>query len=127
APDRFKPTCGSGNAPDVAFEWVAPATDHYVFDTLGSSFDTVLAVLNGDCAGAELGCNNNAGSSPQSEVVVRLQKDQRVVVVVDGYLGAKGNVTVHANPVACPDSDLTGQPLPATLSTVGGANQHTGV
>lgn len=126
AADRFKLSCGSGSAPDVAFEWTAPATDYYVFDTRGSSFDTVLAILNGDCAGAELVCNNNAGSSPQSEAIVSLQKDQRVIVVVDGYLGAKGDVTVHANRVVCPDSDLTGQPLPATLSTVGGANQHTG-
>jgi hypothetical protein len=103
AANRFSPSCGSGAAPDVAFEWTAPVTDYYRFDTAGSSFDTVLAVYRGDCGGPEIGCNNNKGASPQSEVVVRVQQGERVIVVADGQLGARGNATVHVNRVTCPD------------------------
>jgi hypothetical protein len=126
AADRFTTSCGSGQAGDVAFQWTAPSTDYYAFDTRGSTFDTVVAVLDGDCTGAELGCNNNVDASPQSEVVVRLVQGQRVIVVVDGHLGAKGDVTLNVTRVTCPSTDLTGQPFPAVLSTVGGTNEHDG-
>jgi len=66
------------------------------------------------------------GGSPESEVVVRVEQGHRVVVVVDGQLGAKGDVTLNVNRVTCPSTDLTGQPLPAVLSTVGGPTDHDG-
>jgi hypothetical protein len=126
AEDDFSPSCGSGSAPDVAVSWTSPATNYYTFSTAGSSFDTIVAVLDG-CDGAELDCNNNAGTSPQGVAIARVEKDQSVVVVVDGNSGDRGSVVLNVQPVTCPTSDVTDQPLPAVLSTVGGVDEHDGV
>src|SRR5262249_38869876 len=76
--------------------------------------------------GAELACNNNTATTPQSEIVSRFTQGERVLAVVDGNVGDQGTVAFNAERVTCPAIDLTGQPLPATLSTVGGSNTHTG-
>jgi hypothetical protein len=85
------PTVG---ASDLAWEFTAPAAANYRFDTAGSTFDTVLTVLDG-CGGAELACNDNAGGGVQSGVQVALAAGQTVVVVVDGWDTASGPVTLN--------------------------------
>jgi len=57
---------------------------------------------------------------------VRVEQGHRVIVVVDGQLGAKGDVTLNVTRVTCPTTDLTGQPVPAVLSTAGGSTEHDG-
>jgi hypothetical protein len=126
ASDGFTTTCGSGSSPDVAWEWIAPKSDYYAFDTAGSSFDTVLALRDGACEGAELACNDNADGTPQSKVIQKVSQGQRVVAIVDGNVGEQGSAVLNINRVTCPSTDLTTQPLPAQLSTVGGPNAHTG-
>lgn len=125
AEDDFSLSCGSGSAPDLAFSWTAPATGYYTFSTTGSSFDTVVAVLDG-CVGEELDCNNTFRSSPQAVAVARLTKDQRVIVVVDGYAGDRGDVVLNVAEVTCPSLDLTDQPMPVVLSTIGETDEHSG-
>lgn len=115
----FSASCGTGNSPDVAYRFVAPSAGYYSFDTLGSAFDTVVSLYSGGCAGAELGCNQDHGGLPQSEVVAELSKDQEVLVVVDGSVGDQGQYSLNVAPVSCPGLDLTGQPFPANLSTIG--------
>lgn len=118
-------SCASGSAPDLAFAWTAPLTDYYAFSTAGSGFDTVVAVLD-DCDGAELACNNNHRGSPQGVAVARVEAGQTVVVVVDGNVGDRGSVALSIEPVTCPSSDVTSQPLPAVFTTVGGPDDHDG-
>jgi hypothetical protein len=118
AGNDFTASCATGTSPDVAYRFVAPAAGYYSFDTLGSSFDTVLSVFS-SCAGRELGCNQDAAGVPQSEVVVSLEKDEEVLVVVDGSVGDQGQYSLKVEPVSCPALDLTGQPFPVDLSTVG--------
>lgn len=118
AGDDFSASCGSGRSPDVAYRFVAPAAGYYSFDTLGSSFDTVLSLFS-SCTGRELGCNQDTAGLPQSEVVVSLEKDEEVLVVVDGSVGDQGQYSLKVEPVSCPALDLTGQPFPVDLSTVG--------
>jgi hypothetical protein len=124
--DSFTTSCGAGSSPDTAFTWTAPSTNFYAFDTSGSGFDTVVALLDGACNGDELICSNENSASPQGRVVAKVSKDQQVVVVVDGNLGESGDGVVKVAPVTCPATDLSDQPLPATLSTVEGTNTHEG-
>ena len=124
--DNFSASCVVGTGSDVAWEWTAPETDFYAIDTLGSSFDTVLAVF-ANCDGADLWCNNNTASTPQSELIIPFAAGERVVLVVDGNSGESGDVQLNVERVTCPGTDLTGQPLPASLSTVGGTNAQAGV
>jgi hypothetical protein len=124
--NSFTGTCGSGSSNDIAFDWIVPATDYYAVSTAGSSFDTVLYLRDAACNGPELACNNNTATTPQSEIVSHFTQGQRLLAVVDGNVGDQGTVAFNAERVTCPAIDLAGQPLPATLSTVGGTNVHTG-
>ncbi|MHA3770954.1 Calx-beta domain-containing protein [Verrucomicrobiota bacterium sgz303538] len=45
--EEGEPTPPAGNKQSVWFKWLAPATGSYTFDTLNSSFDTVLGVFTG--------------------------------------------------------------------------------
>lgn len=119
--DDYTSTCGGAGAPDRVVEWTAPSTGYWALDTVGSSYDTVLAVRDCACDGAELGCNDNAGvGRPESEVVARFTRGQRVAVVLDGSSGAKGTAKLNANAVTCPAVDVDFASLPHTFNDVGG-------
>lgn len=118
ASDELNPSCGQAGAVDQTFAFTAPATDYYVFDTFGASFDTVLALYDG-CAGTELACNNNVGARRQSELVRKLRVGERALIAVEGYDGENGTGTLSVARVTCPDADLTERTLPANLSTAG--------
>ncbi|WP_437736624.1 MXAN_6577-like cysteine-rich protein [Sorangium sp. So ce1335] len=86
-PNSASPTataeCGVAESPDAGYAFTAPVTGDYVFDTYGSAFDTVIHVRDGFCRGPQLGCNDDT-EVEQSEVTVRLEAGQTVVVMVDG-------------------------------------------
>lgn len=124
ADDELSPSCGNGSSPELLFEWTAPYSDYFMFDSAGSDFDTVVTLLS-DCRGTELACNNTApGATPQGLAVAKVAAGKTYWVAVEGNNGEKGEVNLAIAPVACPSADLTGQPLPATLSTVGGTTDH---
>jgi hypothetical protein len=77
-------SCGQFPAPDFAFGFQAPFTGEFVFDTAGSSFDTVLYIDEGECGRRELGCSDDfIGLS--SRLVVSMTEGEVVTVVVDGF------------------------------------------
>lgn len=84
APSETEGSC-AGRGRELAFEWTAPFAGEWVFDTEGSSFDTVLYVRDG-CGGAELGCNDDVrGGTVTSRLTLTLAACQTVVVYVDGF------------------------------------------
>jgi hypothetical protein len=83
-----------GTAPDYTFEFTAPETATYTFDTGGSAYDTYLYVQDMACNGPELACNDDA-IGLQSEVSVDLVQDQTVVIVVSGYSGQSGSFVLN--------------------------------
>src|SRR6185295_18234687 len=54
----------------VWYQWKAPASGLYTFDTFGSNFDTLLAVYTGNVVSAlsVVASSDNAVSSPQSRL-----------------------------------------------------------
>jgi hypothetical protein len=89
--NRMTSTC-YGEAFDWIYQWTAPQTATYQFDTIGSSAtheDTVLSVIDGHCGGEELVCNDDivTGQDRDSKVEVDLLQDQVVIIVVDGWSG----------------------------------------
>ncbi len=91
--DDLSASCGGmARGPETAFGWTAPRTATWIIDTIGSSFDTVLYVLDGDCHGAELACDDDMGGMFTSRVTVTVRGGQHVVIVVDGFNpGTGGN------------------------------------
>jgi hypothetical protein len=95
-PDDNEPVgCGlSLGASDTTVEFTAPADGDYTFDTFGSSFDTILYALDA-CGGTELACNDDAGFLRQSELTLTLTADETVILVVDGFVSASGDVVLN--------------------------------
>ncbi len=79
-------SCAGGAAsPDITFRWAPPHSGRYVFDTIGSGYDTALHVHGGSCAGAEIACDDDAGGSLTSKLTVTLRAGTVVVITVDGF------------------------------------------
>lgn len=119
--DDFEGSCGGETAKDVAFQWIAPFTDYFVFDTSGSDFDTALYLLQ-SCEGEEVACSDDAQGGVTSRIVRRYEAGEQVVVVVDGETGEDGNAVLNVDAVACPSSDLEGEALPGTFTNIAGTN-----
>lgn len=86
-------TRGGTLSPEAVYTWTAPSSDTYTFDTVGSAFDTILYLRQGDCTGIDLLCNDDidtASNMVASRVRLLLSAGQRVTIVVDGYNGANG-------------------------------------
>lgn len=79
-----------GWAPDVTTLYTATASGMHEFDTVGSTFDTVLYVLRdeqNDCNAAEpavLACDDDGAQNGASVVALRLDAGEAVRLVVDG-------------------------------------------
>jgi len=114
--DDFSGSCGGAGAPDAEYTFTAPADGTYTFDTQGSQLDTVVYVLDGECMGTELGCNDD-GDQSQSVVAVDLVEGQTVTVVVDGNdgTGLPFELRVQTGAFVCPLADI-GNTVPGTIS-----------
>jgi hypothetical protein len=127
-PNVVVPTCsGMGTAGDRAFSWSAPSAGTFIFDTNGSTYDTVLALFS-DCPGSELACDDDSIPPSRSRISRRLAAGERVVVIVDGFSEFEGTFILNINPLSmevcndmvdndgdgavdCMDSDCTTSPL----------------
>lgn len=88
---------GNGPALNTAWAKFTPSSDGtYQFDTIGSAFDTALAVYTGTALGSLtlLKADDSTGGSSNAKVVLALQAGQSVYVQVGGANGATGGAIV---------------------------------
>jgi hypothetical protein len=92
-------TCGTGG-PQSVYAWTPDVSGWAEITTCGSALDTVLSVYADDCAGSELGCNDDAYGvcGPQSRVLVEVTAGATYVIVIGGYNGASGSFVLHVVP-----------------------------
>lgn len=108
--DDFVASCedASGPSPDFAVEWSAPFDGRFVAYTSGSSFDPLIAVLDGGCFGAELACNDDAAAL-EAAVQVDAYAGQVFEFVVGAFTTEVGTTTLTIEEVesgVCPDATL---------------------
>ncbi|WP_437968451.1 MXAN_6577-like cysteine-rich protein [Sorangium sp. So ce260] len=119
--DAIAPSCGSRDTPDASYTFTAPHAGRYIFDTAGSSFDTVLELRDGSCTGAVISCNDDITAGTTSRLVANLTEDQTVVAIVDGAEGESGPFTLSVTeyvPPPCPEVVLgTTFPVQVTGTT----------
>lgn len=85
--------CGFGSN-DVWFRFAAPCEAEFQFETCGSSFDTVIELFSGSCASlTSIDCNDD-DCGLQSSLSAYLLEDQVVYLLVGGFSGATGSVTI---------------------------------
>jgi hypothetical protein len=96
--DSVTGTCGSSGGRDDVFLWTAPEDGCYTFDTDGSSYDTVLRLLDG-CEGTELECDDDGASAGlTSRIQQALEEGTTLFVVVDAYSsGSSGDYRLDIN------------------------------
>jgi hypothetical protein len=105
--DEAAGTCGGTNGSDVTVSFTAPTAGDWVFSTNGSAFDTVLYALDA-CGGAQLACDDDAGTGDASQIVVPMTAGQAITLVVDGFsLSASGDYILAAGPVTVVESACT--------------------
>ena len=89
---------GDDGGASVWWTWTAPAAGIVTFDTLGSDFDTLLAVYTGASLKrlVEVGSNDDASKTTyQSAVRFSARRGQAYHVAVDGYGGATGAIVLN--------------------------------
>jgi hypothetical protein len=84
---------GNAGGRSVWFKWTAPAGGTVTFDTLGSSFDTLLAVYTGSSVGAltlVVSDDNGGGSGAASKLAFAAVAGTTYRIAVDGFNAAGG-------------------------------------
>lgn len=93
-------SCGSsGSSPDVWFVYTASTSSTKIFDSFGSSFDTVLSLHSG-CPGTaanQLECNDDS-LGLQSKVALPMTSGDQVWIRASGFGGATGTLVLNVNP-----------------------------
>jgi hypothetical protein len=86
----------------VWWKWTAPANQAMHVSTLGSSFDTVMAVYTGTLVSAltPIGANDDNGNDLSSTVVFAATAGVTYYIAVDGYYGATGFIRLSVAPLA---------------------------
>ena len=83
AQDGFTPGCAGTQSAEVSYLFTAPESGTYGFDTVGSSFDTVLSLL-GPNGCFETACDDDT-IGVASRVEAFLAAGDQVQVVIDGF------------------------------------------
>jgi hypothetical protein len=129
SPDLHTPPCAQPGGGEAGFLFTAPADGAYTFDTLGSSYDTVLTLLEVGICGV-LACDDDGGGGSLSQIAAYLAAGQTVLVIVDGFNGQEGPFTLNIDAAAqgvCPNGALMGMlPLTVTGSTAGAGDDVPG-
>src|SRR5205823_4811077 len=102
-------SCGSsGTSPEQVFQWTPAVSGTATIQTCGAgtTFDTVLYLRSGSCAGGPevaAGCNDDACSNASglfraSRLTPTVTAGQTYYIVVDGYGGAPGTFSLTVTP-----------------------------
>lgn len=103
------PSCQGNFGKGVWFKHVAPASGALAISTCGSGFDTVLQVFEGNCGRLEPvlnGCNDDNGpvcNGDQASVIISARAGATYTILVGGYRGASGSLTIVARDAQPPD------------------------
>lgn len=92
---------GNRGGRSIWYCWTAPNSASVTFDTIGSTFDTLLAVYTGNSLNSLTPvASNDDISYPnnlQSRVTFSAVATTQYHIAIDGYNGASGNTTLHWN------------------------------
>lgn len=95
--NEVAPRCSTEAKNSVWYQYTPTSNQDVVFNTLGSSYDTVLSVWQGETHPlTQLSCNDESSSTPQSQVRVLLEKGTTYYLNISGYVGESGTLNLNA-------------------------------
>lgn len=133
ARETGEPThAGVGGGRSVWWTWTATGNGPVTVRTAGSTFDTVLAVYTGSAVNAltQIGANDDAGSSLQSQVIFNAVSGTTYQIAVDGYDTAVGNISLSLTASAgggtppANDNFASRIAIPGATNSVSGATDN---
>lgn len=89
------PNCSPAIGRTVWYRFTPAADGFFEFSTIGSNFDTALAIYTGTFAGlAQIACNDDIilGQNPRSRIRINLLGGTTYHIQVGGYNGESGNL-----------------------------------
>lgn len=100
---------GNVGGRSVWYRWTAPSTGAFTIDTSGSSYDTLLGVYSGNTISrlTTIASNDDNGTSFQSRVSFNAVSGRLYYIAVDGYNGARGDITLNVQPGAVPAASVS--------------------
>jgi hypothetical protein len=107
AANDWAPSCSTSSAAsDKVFALQLPvAVQTLTVDTIGSGYDTVLAIRNAGCtAEIPLACNDDGGGSLTSKIDLASVAPGNYAIVVDGYSSNNGNFTLNVRGTVAPQT-----------------------
>src|SRR5436309_681390 len=121
-------SCGSsGTSPEQVFQWTPAVSGTATIQTCGAgtTFDTVLYLRSGTCAGGPetaAGCNDDActnatGLNRASRLTPTVTAGQTYFIVVDGYGGAQGIFSLAITPPASTTTTTADPPATSTSTS----------
>jgi subtilisin-like proprotein convertase family protein len=102
---------GNSGGHSIWYCWTAPDSGSVTFDTIGSNFDTLLAVYTGDTVnGLTVRASNDniSGNNLQSRVTFSVVGTTMYHIAIDGRSGAVGNTTLSWSLTAGAGPQLAG-------------------
>jgi hypothetical protein len=102
-------------APDVTYVVRITTRSNVVFDTDGTTWDTVLYIYNGACSGTPVACNDDIGSGNTASRISTTLDPGTYYIVVDGYQSTSFGPFVLNSSVR-PVGDECADAIPLTLS-----------
>lgn len=99
---------GNRDGRTIWFRWTAPAGGPVTFDTVGSSFDTILAVYTGESLTQlnRIAGNDDFDFRRLSRVSFLAGAGTTYRIAVDGFFGAAGEVVLNWQPGALSNDDF---------------------
>lgn len=100
---------GNTSSASVWWTWTASRAGTVNIDTVGSDFDTILAIYTGQAVNAltEIGSNDDSGGGLQSRVVFQATQGTTYRIAVAGFNNASGSIKLNL---------LAGEPPPRVSS-----------
>lgn len=88
---------GNSGGKSLWWSWVAPSTGTLIVDTIGSNFDTTLAIYTGTSVSslASRVSNDDSGGGVTSRVEFQVLAGTVYAIAVDGYNGRSGNIRLN--------------------------------
>jgi hypothetical protein len=124
---------GSPGGVSVWYQWTAPSSGNFTFNTFGSDFNTLLSVYSGSALTAlsQVSSNDDVGGLRQSRVTFNAVAGTVYYIAVDGSPGIPGNVTQFSGDVVLSwfpetgvsnDHFLSAQPLDGLAGSLAATN-----
>jgi alpha-tubulin suppressor-like RCC1 family protein len=111
------PDCVAGFGHGVWYQFTTPVAGRLIVDTLGSDFDTGLALYTGSCdALTEVACNDDFEGAT-SQVTVPTMAGTTYFILAGGYGSDAGNLVLHLNYLTPPAFDVKPANLLVAISS----------